>query len=71
MDISKFRLLSKELQELVAVGVLLDGREAEPYLAIDADHGSALSKAALALSDLSPELRMPFLGSILRELMRS
>ena len=66
MDAQRFRSLSARLRALVAVAVLLDGREAAAYLELDASHGEALKRAAIELSALEPDLRMPFLGTALR-----
>ncbi|MCB0338813.1 MAG: hypothetical protein KDD53_04375 [Bdellovibrionales bacterium] len=66
MDTQKFRALSARDRALVAIAVLLDGHEAEHYLSNDSEKGVALSRAAQDLSSQSPELRMPFLGTMLR-----
>jgi len=70
VDAQRFRTLSAKQRAVVAVAVLLDGREAENYLANDITYGPALSRAAHALADQPPELRMPFLGSMLRAALR-
>ena len=67
MDAHRLRALSPELQALVAVAVLLDGREAVAFLENDATHGEALERAAHDVAALDPELRMPFLGTVLRQ----
>lgn len=66
MDAQKFKNLSARLRAIVAVAVLLDGREAAEYLAIYADDGSGLQKTAADLAEISPEIRMPFVGTALR-----
>lgn len=66
MDASRFRSLSARLRALVAVAVLLDGREASLFLENDQHHGEALKRAALDLAAVEPELRMPFAGTMLR-----
>ncbi|MDZ4785113.1 MAG: hypothetical protein SGJ02_03440 [bacterium] len=66
MTSSLFRELSARERALVAVAVLLDGREAENYLANDSKTGSQLLRAASELCELSHEIRMPLIGSILR-----
>ena len=66
MDAHKFRTLSPRNQALVAVAVLLDGREAEHYLGIDGQDGTILSRAAVDLAAQPPDLRMPYIGSALR-----
>lgn len=58
--------LSKEEQALVAIAVLLDGQEAAAYLKFDHGRGAELSKAADYLSGLKLELRMPYVGTVLR-----
>ena len=70
MDAQLFRSLSPKHRALVAIAVLLDGREASVFLEGDALHGDRLRKAALELSDLEPELRMPFVGTMLRGALR-
>lgn len=66
MDLNRFKALSARLRALVAVAVLLDGREAHVYLESDAVNGPGLKRAALELAGLEPELRMPFVGTLLR-----
>ena len=68
-DLSKFRSLSESEQAMVAVAVLLDGHDAVEYLASDKERGTALIRAARDLADLPPELRMPLLGTLLRQLV--
>jgi hypothetical protein len=48
------------------VAVLLDGREAATFLENDATHGDVLKRAALDVASQDPELRMPFVGTMLR-----
>jgi hypothetical protein len=67
MDAQRVRVLGPRQRALVAVAVLLDGREAAVYLENDAVSGVALQRAAADLADQGLELRMPFVGSILRE----
>lgn len=67
MDAQRFRVLSARQRALVAMAVLLDGREAAVYLEKDAVDGSGLQKAAVDLASQTPELRMPFVGSLLRD----
>ena len=66
MDTQKFRALAAHERALVAVAVLLDGREASVYLENDVQYGSALKRAASDLASLDPELRMPYVGTLLR-----
>ena len=66
MDLRSFRALSSQHRALVAVAVLLDGREAMMYLENDAENGQALKKAAHELSSQDSDFRMPYAGSALR-----
>ena len=66
-DISRFRALSVKEKAVVAVAVLLDGHDAADYLASDEERQTALCRAAKDLAQLSPDLRMPLLGSLLRK----
>ncbi|MGI6524310.1 MAG: hypothetical protein ACOX2O_03315 [Bdellovibrionota bacterium] len=65
-DAKRFRALPAKQRALVAVAVLLDGREAAVYLKSDTVNGEVLQKAALDLAAQSPELRMVFIGTALR-----
>lgn len=67
MDAQRFRSLSAEFRALVAVAVLLDGREAATYLEMDATHGVALRRASLDLAGADADLRMSFTGTQLRK----
>ncbi|MCO6431235.1 MAG: hypothetical protein J5J00_10270 [Deltaproteobacteria bacterium] len=64
--LSSFRNLPARQRALLAVAVLLDGREAPNYLGSEGDDGKRLYQAAEELAAISPELRMPLLGSLLR-----
>lgn len=66
MDAQRFRGLSARQRALVALAVLLDGREAGIYLENDSVAGPGLKKAAADLAAIPPELRMPFAGTMLR-----
>jgi len=66
MDAQKFRALSPRERALVAVAVLLDGREAAVYLENDMQHGQSLQRAASDLAALDVELRMAYAGTMLR-----
>lgn len=66
MSMEAFQKLSPRQRALVTVSVLLDGREAPSYLLSDAVNGIALSEGAEKLSQHSPELRMPLVGTLLR-----
>ena len=67
MDAQRIRSLSAHDRALVAVALLLDGREAALYLESDAVNGTGLRRAALDLAAVEPELRMPLCGTLLRE----
>ena len=58
-------------QILVVVAVLLDGRDSVGYLQVDVDYGEQLAQACREFALLSPELRMPLLGTVLRRLLSS
>jgi len=66
-DISKYRALGKKEKCIVALALLIDGLDALDYLAIDRDNHTAFLRAAKDFTEMSPELRIPFLGTILRE----
>lgn len=56
-------------QALVVIAVLLDGREGAQYLQSDLRYGEQLSHICRDLALLSPDLRMPLLGTILRRVL--
>ncbi len=66
MDAKKFRSLAARQRALVAIAVLLDGREGNVYLQNDAVNGEGRQKAALELASQAPKLRMPYVGTVLR-----
>jgi len=66
MDAKRFRALPAEKRALLAIAVLLDGREAAVYLKNDAVNGVGLHRSALDLATQPPALRMPFVGTMLR-----
>ena len=66
MDARRFRSLAARQRALVAIAVLLDGREAAVFLESDVAHGEDLKEAALMLAELEPDLRMPYIGTMLR-----
>ena len=68
-DISRFRALGTRERALVAVAVLLDGHDAADYLACDKDRQLAFTRAARDLVELSPELRLPLIGTLLRAVL--
>lgn len=67
MDTQRFRNLSAKDRLLVSIAILLDGREASTYLASDSVNGAGLKKAALDVAAIEPELRMPLVGTWLRQ----
>ena len=68
-NLSKLRALSDREQAIVAIAVLLDGHDAEQFLSSDKDRSQALSRAAGDLVQLSPDLRIPLLGTLLRRIL--
>ena len=66
MDSQRFRALTPRARALVAIALLLDGREAHAYLENDAISGTGMKRAALDLCDAEIELRIPFVGTMLR-----
>jgi hypothetical protein len=66
MNAQRYRALSAYQRAVVAVAVLLDGHEAGVYLENDSLAGAGLAKSAEELASQPPELRMPFVGSVLR-----
>lgn len=69
-DTSRFRALSKREQALVGIAVLLDGHDASEYLLYDQERGNPLSRAAKDFAQMPPELRMPLLGTLLRQAVK-
>lgn len=67
MSLNRFRGLSAQKRALVAVAVLLDGREAVTYLGNDSVVGNSLQRAASEIASLDLELRTPLAGTLLRE----
>jgi len=67
MDVQRFRVLSTRQKALIAIAVLLDGREAAEYLENDLNNGPGLKRAAIDLASQDPEVRMAYLGTMLRE----
>jgi hypothetical protein len=70
-DTSRFRALSDREKALVAIGVLLDGFDAVEYFGADSERKIALQRASKDLAELSPDLRIPLLGTLLREAISS
>ncbi len=69
-DISRFRSLGGRERAIVAVAVLLDGHDAADYLSSDKERRTPLSRAAKDLADLPPDLRLPLVGTLLREAVK-
>ena len=69
MSLEKLKGLSARLRALVAIAVLLDGREAENYLE-GAGSSSEIRQLARELAQMAPDLRMPLVGTILRGALR-
>lgn len=67
MDAQRFRNLPPRQRAVVALAVLLDGREGAMFLENDSLLGPALSRAAMDLSGFELELRLPFAGTMLRQ----
>jgi hypothetical protein len=70
-DLFRFRSLATRERATVAIGVLIDGRDAVDYLAYDDQRGIALVRAAEDLVELTPELRIPLIGTLLRSALES
>lgn len=67
--LTRFRALDSREQAVVAIAVLLDGHDAARYLGFDRDRGKPLSRTAEDLAALTPETRMPLIGTLLRRLI--
>lgn len=70
MDTQRFKNLPARQRALVAVAVLLDGRDAATFLENDALNGTALGRAANDVAALDADLRMPLVGTLLRQALR-
>ena len=66
MDLHRIRSLPARAKALVALAVLLDGRDSSTYLERDAGNGANLARAANDLAALPTDLRMPLAGTLLR-----
>jgi hypothetical protein len=62
-----FFSLSSELQARVALAVLLDGADAQEILGMHGEVGERLARAAKEAFSLSLDVRLPLLGTLLRE----
>ncbi|MBX7137401.1 MAG: hypothetical protein K1X83_05405 [Oligoflexia bacterium] len=70
MDLQRFRALSEKDRALVAVAVLMDGRDAGVYLENDAQSGAVLKRAADDLAAQELELRMTYAATQLRAALK-
>ncbi len=66
-DISRFRALSPRERAIVAIAVLVDGHDAPELLSADKERRTPLSRAAKDLVSLPPDLRLPLVGTLLRD----
>jgi hypothetical protein len=67
MNLQQFYKLTPEMRAQICIAVLLDGSEAHVFLENDAISGEQLSSLADSLAAESAELRIPLLGTLLRE----
>jgi hypothetical protein len=67
IQLKRFRVLPPRQRALVAIAVLLDGREASTYLEQDAHSGGELGEVAEMVSGLEASVRIPLLGTELRD----
>lgn len=67
MSLIRYKSLNADKRALLAIAVLLDGREAINYLGFDSVLDNSMQRIAEEISSLEPELRMPLLGTLLRE----
>ena len=66
MAVNVFPKLDPKDRALVAVAVLMDGNDAPGYLVLDEERGVQLEKAARELAQLELDVRMPYVGTMLR-----
>jgi hypothetical protein len=66
MSNQAFRALSPAERALVAVAILIDGSDAAVYLGFDEQRGDALKAAARELAAIEFDVRLPFVGTLLR-----
>jgi hypothetical protein len=67
MNLDHFYKLAPGLRAQVCIAVLLDGAEAHVFLENDGEYGAQLSALAEAFAAEAVELRVPLLGTLLRE----
>ena len=63
----RLRELGVRERALVLIATLLDGELGANYLQSDPEYGAAMSQTAQELSALDADLRIPLVGSLLRE----
>ena len=61
--------LQPEQKAIVAIAVLLDGQAASDYLRCDTFSNPLLSVVAKELLQIPSEIRIPLLGTLLREVI--
>jgi hypothetical protein len=66
MSLSHWRTLSPKERALVAVAVLVDGRDSKIYLESDSERAEQLTLAADELCQLEIDARVAFVGTVLR-----
>ena len=66
-----FKALSEESRIIVALAVLIDGYDAIDILKMDKERGAELAQAATEVVRLSPDIRMPLIGTYLRDSLAS
>ena len=60
--------LPDHYKALIAIAVLIDGIDSEIYLQNDYSFGSELSSLAIEFGGMTPEIRVPLMGTLLRKL---
>lgn len=70
MVLDTFQNLEAKERALIAIAVLLDGREAVTYLRGSDPEEGRIRLAAEDLARIVPEMRMPLLGTLLRTALK-
>jgi hypothetical protein len=65
--LEKLHKLEKNEKLLIAIAVLVDGEKSAPTLALDKEKGAKHSELAKELLEVQEEIRLPLLGSIVRQ----
>ncbi len=65
--LERFRKLPPAQRAMVAIAVLLDGRESQTFLEQDAHLGEELGEVAQIIAVLPASTRIPLLGTELRQ----